>query len=87
MTKEEIEQYIELDNKIKNRIVQISHALKDVKGNSISKFIQGFSDDWNLETYDKKDFLKIHVKIKNCIQVQTAIMLMADGGVILIKVF
>lgn len=31
MTKEEIEQYIELDNKIKNLIVQISHALKDVK--------------------------------------------------------
>ena len=58
MTKEEIEQYIDLDNKIKNRIVQISHALKDVKGNSISKFIQGFSDDWNLETYDKKDFFK-----------------------------
>ena len=28
MTKEEIEQYIDLDNKIKNRIVQISHALQ-----------------------------------------------------------
>ena len=30
MTKEEIEQYIDLDNKIKNRIVQISHALHGV---------------------------------------------------------
>ena len=57
MTKEEIEQYIDLDNKIKNRIVQISHALKDVKGAIISKFIQDFRF-WNLETYDKEDFIE-----------------------------
>ena len=57
MTKEEIEQYIDLDHKIKNRIVQISHALKDVKGAIISKFIQDFRF-WNLETYDKEDFIE-----------------------------
>ena len=57
MTKEEIEQYIELDNKIKNRIVQISHALKDVKPNVMCKFIQDFRF-WNLETYDKEDFIE-----------------------------
>ena len=60
MTKEEIEQYIDLDNKIKNRIVQISNALKDVKGAIISKFIQDFRfcDLWNIETYDKEDFIE-----------------------------
>ena len=57
MTKEEIEQYIDLDNKIKNRIVQISHTLKDVKGAIISKFIQDFKF-WNIETYDKEDFIE-----------------------------
>lgn len=57
MTKEEIEQYIDLDNKIKNRIVQISHTLKDVKGAIISKFIQDFRF-WNIETYDKEDFIE-----------------------------
>ena len=57
MTKEEIEQYIDLDNKIKNRIVQIGHALKGVKPNVISKFIQDFRF-WNLETYDKEDFIE-----------------------------
>lgn len=57
MTKEEIEQYIELDNKIKNRIVQISHALKDVKGSIISKYVSGFRD-LNLEAYDKEDFIE-----------------------------
>ena len=57
MTKEEIEQYIDLDNKIKNRIVQISHALKDVKSAIISKFIQDFRF-WNLETYVKEDFIE-----------------------------
>ncbi len=57
MTKEEIEQYIDLDIKIKNRIVQISHALKDVKPKAVSKFVQDFRF-WNLETYDKEDFIK-----------------------------
>ena len=57
MTKEEIEQYIDLDNKIKNRIAQISHTLKDVKGDIISKFIQDFRF-WNIETYDKEDFIE-----------------------------
>ena len=57
MTKEEIEQYIDLDNKIKDRIVQIGHALKGVKPNVISKFIQDFKF-WNLETYDKEDFIE-----------------------------
>ncbi|MGN0966205.1 MAG: hypothetical protein ACI4OP_01250 [Candidatus Coprovivens sp.] len=36
MTKEEIEQYIDLDNKIKNRIVQISHALQGIDSSSIT---------------------------------------------------
>ena len=57
MTKEEIEQYIDLDNKIKNRIVQISHALKDVKGAIINKFIPDFSD-LKLDAYDKEDFIE-----------------------------
>ena len=57
MTKEEIEQYIDLDNKIKNRIVQISHALKDVKPNVISKFIQDI-DVWDPNTYYKEDFIE-----------------------------
>ena len=57
MTKEEIEQYIELDNKIKNRIVQISHALKDVKGAIISKFVPDFRE-LKLDAYDKEDFIQ-----------------------------
>jgi len=56
MTKEEIEQYIELDNKIKNRIVQISHFLKDISGTNISKFVPDFN--WNLDSYDKEDFIE-----------------------------
>lgn len=63
MTKEEIEQYIDLDNKIKNRIVQISHTLKDVKGAIISKFVPDFRY-WNLETYDKEDFIENSSKDK-----------------------
>lgn len=57
MTKEEIEQYIDLDNKIKNRIVQISHALKDVKCTNISKFVPNFRY-WNLDEYNKQDFIE-----------------------------
>ena len=57
MTKEEIEQYIDLDNKIKNRIVQISHTLKDVKSAIICKFIQDYKF-WNIENYDKYDFIE-----------------------------
>lgn len=57
MTKEEIEQYIELDNKIKNRIVQISHALHCIRGPIIKKFVPDFRY-WNLEDYDKEDFIE-----------------------------
>ena len=57
MTKEEIEQYIDLDNKIKNRIVQISHALKSVKGTIISKFVPDFRY-LTFDYYDKKDFIE-----------------------------
>lgn len=57
MTKEEIEQYIELDNKIKNRIVQISHFLKDISGTNIRKFVPDFRY-WNLNSYDKEDFIE-----------------------------
>lgn len=57
MTKEEIEQYIDLDNKIKNRIVQISHALYCISGPIISKFVSDFRY-WNLDSYDKEDFIE-----------------------------
>ena len=36
---ETINKYIELDNQIKNRIVQISNALRGVRHESISKFV------------------------------------------------
>lgn len=36
---ETINKYIELDNQIKNRIVQISNALKGVRTESINKFV------------------------------------------------
>lgn len=57
MTKEEIEQYIDLDNKIKNRIVQISHALHCISGLIISKFVPDFRY-WNIDAYDKEDFIE-----------------------------
>lgn len=57
MTKEEIEQYIDLDDKIKNRIVQISHALHCISGPVISKFVPDFRY-WNLDAYDKEDFIE-----------------------------
>lgn len=57
MTKEEIEQYIDLDNKIKNRIVQISHALEGVKCTNISKFVPNFRE-LKLDAYDKEDFIQ-----------------------------
>lgn len=57
MTKEEIEQYIDLDNKIKNRIVQICHALKGISGKNITKFVPNFRY-WNVDDYDKEDFIE-----------------------------
>ena len=36
---ETINKYIELDNQIKNRIVQISNALRGVRNESITKFV------------------------------------------------
>lgn len=36
---ETINKYIELDKQIKNRIVQISNALRGVRNESISKFV------------------------------------------------
>ena len=57
MTKEEIEQYIDLDNKIKNRIVQISHALEGVKCTNISKFVPDLRE-LKLDAYDKEDFIQ-----------------------------
>ena len=57
MTKEEIDQYIDLDNKIKGRIVQISHALRWVSALVIKKFVPDFRY-WNLEAYDKEDFIE-----------------------------
>ena len=36
---ETINKYIELDNQIKNRIVQISNALRCVRNESISRFV------------------------------------------------
>ena len=57
MTKKEIELYIELDNKIKNRIVKISHALHCISGIVIRKFVPDFRY-WNLDNYDKEDFIE-----------------------------
>lgn len=57
MTKEEIEQYIDLDNKIKNRIVQISNALHCISGLVIKKFVPDFRY-WNIGNYDKEDFIE-----------------------------
>jgi len=58
MTKEEIEQYIDLDNKIKNRIVQISHALKGISGTVIHKFVPDYKCGYVTEQYDKDDFIE-----------------------------
>lgn len=57
MTKEEIEQYIDLDNKIKNRIVQISHALHGVNSSSISAITPNVKQCFSNDTYDKDDFI------------------------------
>ena len=57
MTTEEIEQYIDLDNKIKNRIVQISHALNGVNRENMKKFIP-FDKYWCLDDYCKEDFIE-----------------------------
>lgn len=58
MTKEEIEQYIDLDNKIKNRIVQISHALKGISGTVIHKFVPDYKRGYVTEQFDKDDFIE-----------------------------
>ena len=58
MTKEEIEQYIDLDNKIKNRIVQISHALQDVDSSSITAITPHVKQCFSNGAYDKEDFMK-----------------------------
>jgi len=57
MTSEELELYIDLDNKIKNRIVQIGHALKGVNGDVIRKFVPKFKEFCMYE-YDKPDFIE-----------------------------
>ena len=58
MTKEEIEQYIDLDNKIKNRIVQISHALQGVDSSSITAITPHVKQCFSNGAYDKEDFMK-----------------------------
>ena len=58
MTKEEIEQYIDLDNKIKDRIVQISHALKGISGPTMHKFVPDYRRGYVTEQYDKDDFIE-----------------------------
>ena len=58
MTKEEIEQYIELDNKIKNRIVQISHALQGVYSSSITAITPHVKQCFSNGAYDKEDFIE-----------------------------
>ena len=54
MTKEEIEQYIDLDNKIKNRIVQISHALQGVDSSLITAITPHVKQCFSNGAYDKK---------------------------------
>lgn len=56
MTKEEIEQYIDLDNKIKNRIAQISHALNGISGTVIREFVPDFR--YCPGVYDSTDFIE-----------------------------
>lgn len=58
MTKEEIEQYIELENKIKNRIVQISHALHGVRSSSMKTIAPNVSQCFYYNVYDKEDFIE-----------------------------
>lgn len=58
MTKEEIEQYIELDNKIKNRIVQISHVLHGVNSSSITAITPNIKQCFSNNTFDKEDFIE-----------------------------
>jgi hypothetical protein len=58
MTKEEIEQYIDLDNKIKNRIVQISHALHGVRSDSITAITPNVKQCFTYSVYDRDDFVK-----------------------------
>lgn len=58
MTKEEIEQYIDLDNKIKNRIVQISHALQGVDSSSITAITPHVKQCFSDGAYDKEDFIE-----------------------------
>ena len=58
MTKEEIEQYIELDNKIKNRIVQISHALQGIDSSSITAITPHVKQCFSNGAYDKEDFIE-----------------------------
>lgn len=58
MTKEEIEQYIDLDNKIKNRIVQISHALQGVDSSSITAITPHVKQCFSSGAYDKEDFIE-----------------------------
>ena len=58
MTKEEIEQYIDLDNKIKNRIVQISHALQGVDSSSITAITPHVKQCFSNGAYDKEDFIE-----------------------------
>ena len=58
MTKEEIQQYIELDNKIKNRIVQISHTLQGVDSSSITAITPHVKQCFSNGAYDKEDFIE-----------------------------
>ena len=58
MTKKEIEQYIDLDNKIKNRIVQISHALHGVDSSSITAIAPNVKQCFSVDVFDKEDFIE-----------------------------
>lgn len=59
MTKEEIEQYIDLDNKIQNRIVQITSALNGIKGSVIKRFVPKYMYvNYNVEPYYKAHFIE-----------------------------
>ena len=58
MTKEEIEQYIDLDNKIKNRVVQISHALQGIDSSSITAITPHVKQCFSNGAYDKEDFIE-----------------------------
>ena len=76
MTKEEIERYIDLDNKIKNRIAQISHALHGIDSSSVTAITPNVKQCFSNVVFDKADFIEnskddvsLHLGFEYCMNV------------------